>query len=38
MRRRARRSAERFTDKTFADKWLGNAEKLVALQIKRTSK
>jgi alpha-1,2-mannosyltransferase len=38
MRQRARRSAERFTDQVFADKWLSNAEKLVALEIERTSK
>lgn len=38
MRRRARKSAERFTDQTFADKWLKNAERLVALQVKKTSK
>ncbi|XP_014556939.1 glycosyltransferase family 4 protein [Bipolaris victoriae FI3] len=38
MRRRARKSAERFTDKTFADKWIKNAEKLVALQIERAPK
>ncbi|RMZ69440.1 alpha-12-mannosyltransferase ALG11 [Pyrenophora seminiperda CCB06] len=33
MRQRARKSSERFTDKGFADKWLQNAEKLVALQV-----
>jgi alpha-1,2-mannosyltransferase len=38
MRRRARKSAERFTDQTFVDKWVKNAERLVALQIQRTSK
>ena len=32
MRRRARRSAERFTDKGFADKWLQNMDQLVTLQ------
>ena len=37
MRQRARKSSERFTDKGFADKWLQNAEKLVALQIQRAS-
>lgn len=38
MRQRARRSSERFTDQVFVDKWLTNAEKLVALQIKRASR
>lgn len=38
MRRRARKSAERFTDQKFVDKWIKNAEKLIALQIQRTSK
>jgi len=32
MRHRARKSAERFTDRGFADKWLANMEKLVSLQ------
>jgi alpha-1,2-mannosyltransferase len=36
MRRRARKSAERFTDRGFADKWLANMDKLVALQVERT--
>lgn len=35
MRRRARRSAERFTDATFAERWLRNMEKLVRLQVTR---
>ncbi|CAO2658742.1 Nn.00g064650.m01.CDS01 [Neocucurbitaria sp. VM-36] len=35
MRHRARKSAERFTDRGFADKWLKNMEKLVALQLER---
>ncbi|KAI4919569.1 asparagine-linked glycosylation protein [Alternaria incomplexa] len=38
MRQRARRSAERFTDQVFAERWLKNTEKLVALQIERTAK
>ncbi|KAF1940848.1 alpha-1,2-mannosyltransferase ALG11 [Clathrospora elynae] len=38
MRQRARKSAERFTDRGFADKWLKNTEKLVALRIERASK
>jgi alpha-1,2-mannosyltransferase len=38
MRQRARRSAQRFTDRSFADKWLVNTEKLVALQIDRAKK
>jgi alpha-1,2-mannosyltransferase len=38
MRQRARRSAQRFTDRSFADKWLVNIEKLVALQIDRAKK
>jgi alpha-1,2-mannosyltransferase len=36
MRHRARKSAERFTDRGFAEKWLANMEKLVALQVART--
>ena len=36
MRRRARKSAERFTDRGFADKWLANMDKLVALQVELT--
>jgi alpha-1,2-mannosyltransferase len=38
MRLRARKSAERFTDAGFAEKWLVNMEKLVSLQIARTNK
>jgi alpha-1,2-mannosyltransferase len=38
MRQRARKSAERFTDLGFAEKWLANMEKLVALQTDRTKK
>ena len=38
MRCRARKSAERFTDRGFADKWLANMDKLVALQVERTKK
>jgi alpha-1,2-mannosyltransferase len=38
MRLRARRSAERFTDAVFAEKWLINMEKLVALQMQRMKK
>ncbi|KAH7085127.1 hypothetical protein BKA63DRAFT_559773 [Paraphoma chrysanthemicola] len=38
MRQRARRSAQRFTDRSFADKWLVNTEKLVALQVDRAKK
>ncbi|KAF1921764.1 hypothetical protein BDU57DRAFT_437318 [Ampelomyces quisqualis] len=37
MRHRARKSAERFTDRGFAEKWLANMEKLVALQVARTN-
>ena len=36
MRQRARKSAERFTDRGFAEKWLRNMEKLVKLQVERT--
>ncbi|KAF2035490.1 UDP-Glycosyltransferase/glycogen phosphorylase [Setomelanomma holmii] len=35
MRRRARKSAHRFTDLSFADKWLVNMEKLVSLRTDR---
>lgn len=35
MRQRARKSAERFTDGGFAEKWLKNMEELVTLQIQR---
>ncbi|KAL5120123.1 asparagine-linked glycosylation protein [Pleosporales sp. CAS-2024a] len=35
MRKRARKSAERFTDFGFAEKWLAHMEKLVALQVAR---
>jgi alpha-1,2-mannosyltransferase len=38
MRKRARKSAERFTDLGFAEKWLTNMDKLVALQIARAKK
>lgn len=38
MRLRARRSAERFTDRVFAESWLKNMDKLVRLQIERTKK
>jgi hypothetical protein len=38
MRQRARKSSERFTDATFDNKWLANAEKLVTLQIERASR
>jgi alpha-1,2-mannosyltransferase len=38
MRHRARKSAERFTDLGFAEKWLTNMEKLVALQVERSKK
>lgn len=38
MRQRARKSAGRFTDREFADKWLRNMQKLVKLQVERTSK
>jgi alpha-1,2-mannosyltransferase len=38
MRLRARISAERFTDAVFAESWLRNTEKLVALQIQRNPK
>jgi alpha-1,2-mannosyltransferase len=36
MRQRARKSAERFTDRGFAEKWLRNMDKLVKLQVDRT--
>ncbi|XPT00975.1 GDP-Man:Man(3)GlcNAc(2)-PP-dolichol alpha-1,2-mannosyltransferase [Ascochyta lentis] len=36
MRQRARNSAERFTDRGFAEKWLRNMDKLVKLQVERT--
>ena len=35
MRQRARKSAERFTDQVFAERWLKNMDKLVKLQIER---
>jgi alpha-1,2-mannosyltransferase len=38
MRHRARKSAERFTDLGFAEKWLTNMEKLVALRVARAKK
>jgi alpha-1,2-mannosyltransferase len=38
MRHRARKSAERFTDRGFADQWLTNMEKLVSLQISMRKK
>jgi alpha-1,2-mannosyltransferase len=38
MRHRARKSAERFTDRGFSEKWLTNMEKLVALQVDRAKK
>lgn len=38
MRRRARKSAERFTDRGFAEKWLANMDRLVRLQIARGDK
>ena len=38
MRHRARKSAERFTDRGFAEKWLKNMEKLVALQVERSKR
>ncbi|KAH4151928.1 asparagine-linked glycosylation protein 11 [Parastagonospora nodorum] len=38
MRKRARTSAERFTDLGFAEKWLTNMDKLVALQVARAKK
>ncbi|KAF2002668.1 glycosyltransferase family 4 protein [Amniculicola lignicola CBS 123094] len=37
-RKRARKSAQRFTDKGFADKWIRNLNKLVKLQIARATK
>jgi alpha-1,2-mannosyltransferase len=36
MRQRARKSAERFTDQVFAERWLKNMDKLVQLQVERT--
>ncbi|KAI8934240.1 asparagine-linked glycosylation protein [Plenodomus lindquistii] len=38
MRQRARKSAERFTDRGFAERWLKNMEVLVMLQTQRTTK
>jgi alpha-1,2-mannosyltransferase len=38
MRQRARRSAQRFTDRVFAESWLKNMDKLVRLQVERTKK
>ncbi len=38
MRRRARKSAKRFTDRQFAEKWLTNMDKLVELYVERTQK
>ncbi|KAH9881635.1 asparagine-linked glycosylation protein [Plenodomus lingam] len=38
MRHRARKSAERFTDRGFAESWLKNMEVLVALQIQQARK
>jgi alpha-1,2-mannosyltransferase len=32
MRQRARKSAQRFTEKEFAEKWIENVEALVSLQ------
>lgn len=36
MRQRARKSAERFTDRGFAENWLKNMEVLVALELQRS--
>ncbi|KAF2266690.1 UDP-Glycosyltransferase/glycogen phosphorylase [Lojkania enalia] len=36
MRFRARRSAERFTDRGFAEKWIENMDRLTTLQVCRT--
>lgn len=38
MRLRARKSAGRFTEKEFAEKWVGNMEVLVGLQENRARK
>ncbi|KAF2872678.1 alpha-1,2-mannosyltransferase ALG11 [Massariosphaeria phaeospora] len=38
MRRRARKSAGRFTDGGFADKWILHMERLVRLQVARAAK
>lgn len=38
MRDRARRSAKRFTDKVFAEKWIQNMDQLIHLQVSRGSK
>jgi alpha-1,2-mannosyltransferase len=38
MRKRARKSAERFTDRGFAEKWLSNMDRLVRLQVARKDK
>ncbi|KAF2490976.1 alpha-1,2-mannosyltransferase ALG11 [Lophium mytilinum] len=38
MRLRARKSALRFTDRIFAEKWIGNMERLVQLQERRARK
>lgn len=37
MRRRARKSAARFTDRVFAEKWIGNMDQLIGLQTSRTT-
>jgi alpha-1,2-mannosyltransferase len=36
MRHRARKSARRFTDRAFAEKWIANMDRLVLLQVERT--
>jgi alpha-1,2-mannosyltransferase len=37
MRHRARKSASRFTDRGFAEKWIRNMDQLVGLQVSRSS-
>lgn len=37
MRHRARKSARRFSDRVFAEKWLQNMDRLVRLQVERAN-
>ena len=37
MRHRARKSASRFTDRGFAEKWIANLDRLVKLHSARSS-
>lgn len=38
MRHRARKSALRFTDRGFAEKWIQNMDQLVRLQVSRSAR